>query len=377
VRGVGEGSDIVGKEMYSFTDKGGRHLTLRPENTAAVARAYVEHGMQSWPHPVRLFYVGPQFRYERPQKGRSRQFHQIGAELIGDASAFADVELILMLHAFLSRLGFSGLQVLINTVGDAESRRRYAERLVEYLAPRKDQLSEDNRRRLEANPLRILDSKSPEERTLLLHAPVLQDFLTDESKGHFDEVLGQLSSFSVPHQVSSSLVRGLDYYTHTVFEIVSQGLGAQNAIVGGGRYDGLIAELGGPPRSAIGFAIGEDRLIEVLPESFRQSLPKLAPVAIGVIAKPATGEQLRQALALAEELRQAGIAAVVDFQGRSPGSFIKWAERQGATRVVFLGEEELARGEATLKDLETGDQRRLQREELASALAPRSPAIPP
>ena len=368
VRGVGEASDIVGKEMYSFTDKGGRSLTLRPENTAAVARAYIEHGMQSWPHPVRLYYIGPQFRYERPQKGRYRQFHQIGAELIGDPSPESDAELLLMLHAFLAALEFQDLVVLLNTVGDRESRVGYREALVAYLEPQRARLGPDSQRRLVTNPLRILDTKDPQERELLAAAPRLQDHLTEESRAHFERVREVLGERGVAHQVEPRLVRGLDYYTQVVFEIVSAGLGAQNSIVGGGAYEGLIAELGGPERYGIGFAIGEDRLLEVLPEAFRRRVPAPQPVAVGVIARPSTAAHARAALAVAEELRRAGVAAVADFQGRSPGSFIKWAERQGATRVVFLGDEELATGTATVKDLRTGEQRRLPRAELVAGL---------
>jgi len=261
VRSVGESTDIVGKEMYTFDDRKGRSLTLRPENTASVVRAFVQHGPQSEPLPVKLFYIGPQFRYERPQKGRYRQFHQIGAELIGDPGPYSDAELILMLVRFLSELGFENLVVQLNTVGDEDSRAAYRLGLQEFLEPRRQELTPDSQRRLQTNPLRILDTKDPGERDLLVSAPQLVDYLTEESRTHFETVQRILGQNDLSFRVEPRLVRGLDYYTRTVFEIVSEGLGAQDAIVGGGRYDGLVEELGGPSLPAIGFAIGEDRLL--------------------------------------------------------------------------------------------------------------------
>ena len=232
-RAVGESSDIVGKEMYSFIDKSERKLTLRPENTAPVVRAYVEQMLRQ-PQPAKLFYIGPQFRYERPQKGRYRQFHQIGAELLGGAGAESDAEVLLMLVAFLTELGFKEIKALLNTVGDAASRAAYKATLVEFLENRKEELSEESRRRLATNPLRILDSKSPQEQALLASAPQLRNSLTANSLAQFDSVCQALDRFGVAYEVSPRLVRGLDYYTNTVFEIVSEGLGAQNAICGGG-----------------------------------------------------------------------------------------------------------------------------------------------
>ena len=230
VRGVGESSEIVGKQMYTFTDKKGKSLSLRPENTASVARAFVQHRLSERPAPVRLFYIGPQFRYERPQKGRYRQFFQIGAELLGDPGPWSDVEIIVLLMSFLKALGFTKLEAQINTVGDPESRRRYSAALRDYLSPRAGELGEDSRRRLETNPLRILDSKMPAEIALLEDAPDIQDYLSSESRQHFDAVLGGLDELGIAYQVQPRLVRGLDYYTRTVFEIASADLGAQNAI---------------------------------------------------------------------------------------------------------------------------------------------------
>jgi histidyl-tRNA synthetase len=365
VRGVGEATDIVGKEMYTFLDKGGKSLTLRPENTAPVARAFAENGLREWPQPVRLFYIGPQFRHERPQRGRYRQFHQIGAELIGDPGPWSDAEIVLLLMTFLRELGFRDLQVLMNTVGDAESRAAYRERLRAYLLPHIDALGEDSRRRLESNPLRILDTKSPDEIALLAGAPRLEECLSDASARHFRDVLAALGSGGVEAQVSDRLVRGLDYYTHTVFEIVSPGLGAQNAIVGGGRYDQLIEEIGGPPTPAIGFAIGLDRLIEILPAETRDrrsAEPLIYAVAVGEVPP-------LEVLRLAEEMRGQGLRVMPELASSSMRTALRRADRLGVDYVAFLGADELARGEVTIKDFRSGEQRALPRgERLADQL---------
>jgi histidyl-tRNA synthetase len=368
-RGVGEATDIVGKEMYSFTDKGGRNVTLRPESTAAVCRAYVEHGMQQLPQPVRLLYIGPQFRYERPQKGRYRQFHQIGAELLGGRGAESDVEILLMLVAFLRDLGFRDLKVLVNTVGDADSRAAYRAALVAYLAPRKDQLSEESVRRLVTNPLRILDSKSPEEQAILSLAPRLEGSLTPKSREHFDQVLSSLEAFSVAYQLEPRLVRGLDYYTNTVFEIVSEGLGSQNAICGGGAYEALVEELGGPSTYGVGFAIGEDRLIEVLPQQSPARSRAPGPVVVSRIGRaPMEGGGGSDALAFAERLRGAGIAAV-EGPGKAAKAF-ELAEKLGGPAVAFLGDTEIAAGTVTVKFLATREQVTVKPEEAVALLKP-------
>lgn len=368
LRGVGETTDIVGKEMYSFTDKGGRNVTLRPESTAAVCRAYVEHGMQQLPQPVRLLYIGPQFRYERPQKGRYRQFHQIGAELLGGRGAESDVEILLMLVAFLRELGFRDLRVLINTVGDAESRSAYRAALVDYLTPRKAHLSEESARRLVTNPLRILDTKSPEEQALLADAPKLEAHLTPKSRDHFARVLSSMEAFSVPFVVEPRLVRGLDYYTNTVFEIVSEGLGSQNAICGGGAYEGLVEELGGPPTYGVGFAIGEDRLIEVLPADSPARRGEPGPVVVGRIGKASIeGGGPSDALALAERLRGRGIPAVEVSGGKAAKAF-ELAEKLGSPAVAFLGDDEIAAGTVTVKLLSTREQATVSPDEAIARL---------
>ncbi len=363
-RGVGETTDIVAKEMYQFRDRKGRELCLRPESTAAVARAFAEHGLANQGLPARLFYFGPHFRYERPQKGRYRQFHQIGAELIGEGGPLGDAELVAMLVRFLEALGFADLEVLVNSVGDGPSREAFREALVAHLEPRSDALSPDSRRRLEENPLRILDSKEPRDRQALADAPSMLDHLSEASARRFAEVRDALERLGVGHAVTPRLVRGLDYYTDTVFEIVSAGLGAQDAIVGGGRYDRLLAELGGPDLPAIGFAIGQDRLIDVLPESFRRGLGG-APPALVVAIEPVPA---LAALELAEELRRAGVAALAETGSRSLGKALRWADRRGLRAAVLLGEAELAAGRAALKDLSSGEQAALPRADLAARL---------
>lgn len=358
-RGVGEGTDIVGKEMYTFSDKGGRSLTLRPENTASVCRAYVEHGMQTLPQPVRLFYVGPQFRYERPQKGRFRQFHQIGAELLGGKGPEADVEILVLLVHFLSELGFRDLKVLLNTVGDAASRRRYREDLTKYLLPMKEDLSEESRRRLETNPLRILDTKSSAEKAILARAPRLEEALTQASREHFELVLSSLEALGLSFETDPRLVRGLDYYTNTVFEIVSEGLGAQNAICGGGAYEGLIEELGGPPTYAVGFAIGEDRLIEVLPPDSPARRSPPGPVLVAVAGQPAGAAS--GLLAVTRSLRGAGIPAI-EATGR-PAKLFELAEKLGSPYVVFVGETELREDKLSVRSMATRESETLARGE--------------
>lgn len=355
VRAVGEGTDVVGKEMYTFADRKGRSVTMRPENTASVVRAYLENQLAALPAPVKLFYIGPQFRYERPQKGRYRQFHQIGAELLGDAGPWSDVELLAMLTSLLRELGFERPKVLLNTLGDDVSRSAWAAALQAYLTPLADRLGADSRRRLETNPLRILDTKLPEERELLVEAPVLADFLSDASRAHFDGLCIGLRSLDIAYEIEPRLVRGLDYYTHTVFEIVAEGLGAQNALCGGGRYDRLVEDLGGAATPSLGFAIGLDRLIEVLPEAVRARVS--APPPVMVVGAHGAGPL--DVLALAERLREAGVATVAELAGRSLKAGFKQADRLGCRQVVVLGADEIAAGQATLKDLERREQERL------------------
>ena len=370
-RGVGESSDIVGKEMYSFVDKGERHLTLRPENTASVVRAFVEHGMHRQPQPVKLFYIGPQFRYERPQKGRYRQFHQIGAELLGGKGAESDAEVLLMLVAFFRELGFRDLKVLLNTVGDGPSRAAYREILLRYLELHREKLSEDSVRRLATNPLRVLDSKSPQEQELLGAAPKLRDALTDQSRAHFAAVCAALEQFEVAYEVSPRLVRGLDYYTNTVFEIVSTGLGSQNAICGGGAYEGLVEELGGPPTYGVGFAIGEDRLLDVLPADSPARRAGLflsvGPVVVtGSERLPVKEGELAPLFGLVERLRRLGIPAV-EGAGKQEKVYERAVAMQ-APAIVYLGERGAGDGTCNVRILGSGERLQLDESELGETL---------
>ncbi len=360
VRSVGESTDIVGKEMYSFEDRKGRKLSLRPESTASVVRSFVQHGLQNSPLPRKLFYIGPQFRYERPQKGRYRQFHQIGAELLGDPGPESDAEIILMLVRFLTELKFEDLVVQLNTVGESESRQAYRDGLRAYLEPHRQALSEDSQRRFDENPLRILDSKNPRDRELMAEAPVMLDFLSDSSRDHFERVQSLLSHEGVRYVIEPRLVRGLDYYTKTVFEIVSTGLGAQDAIVGGGRYDGLVEELGGPDLPAIGFAIGEDRLIEILPQEFVERIRPAPPIFVVAVGNAPVGE----ALAVAEQLRGEGIPVIAEMAGRSMKAALKRADKAAARWALLIGDEEVANETVTLRDLEQGEQKSISRSEI-------------
>ena len=379
VRGVGESTDIVGKEMYTFEDKGGRSLTLRPESTAPVARAFVEHRLRDLHYPQRLFYIGPQFRYERPQKGRYRQFHQIGAEVFDEPHPPADVDLLLMLLRFLGELGFSGLVVRLNTVGHPQCRQAYAAELAGFLERHVEVLGEDSRRRLATNPLRILDTKVPAERELVASAPALVDHLCPECREHFAGVRELLDRRQVAYVVDPKLVRGLDYYTRTVFEITSSELGAQDAIVGGGRYDGLVelvAGLGGPEASGLGFAIGEDRLIEILPESFRASVRQSQPAPVTVVLIYEQGEggpknsRGGHDLDLAEELRAAGISVVAELGDpkKKLGAALARAERRGSRYVLLLGSKELEDGDVAVKDLQSGEQKTVRRDQIVAYL---------
>jgi histidyl-tRNA synthetase len=364
LRGVGADTDIVGKEMYSFEDRSGRKLTLRPENTASVCRAYVEHAMRNLPQPIRLFYLGPQFRYERPQKGRFRQFHQVGAELLGGRGAESDVEILLLLVALLRDLGHADLKVLINTVGDEESRATYRSRLLDYFCPVVEKLSDESKRRLQINPLRILDSKSAVDQELIEGAPRLVDSLTTSSREHFEAVLAHLRSFKIQYQLEPRLVRGLDYYTNTVFEITSEGLGSQNAICGGGAYEKLVEELGGPRTYGVGFAIGLERLVASLPAAFDiENFEFLrGPVVVAAAGRIPTAEDgVSELSKLAEELRREGLPAV-EASGKQDRVF-EFAKSISAPLIAFLGEEEIRNRDLSVRDSRSKEKKTLPRDE--------------
>ena len=354
-RGIGEGTDVVGKEMYSFHDRGDRSCTLRPEGTASVVRAAVQHGLLSQ-GAQKLWYAGPMFRYERPQAGRQRQFHQIGVEWLGAASARSDVEVIALAWDLLDQLGVGGLALEINSLGTSEDRQAYRAALVAWLEQRRDQLDADSQARLNTNPLRILDSKNPETQALLEQAPTLVDALCPESSQRFAAVQEGLTALGIPFRLNDRLVRGLDYYGHTAFEITSDQLGAQATVCGGGRYDGLVGQLGGPATPAIGWALGMERLLLVL-EAAAKADP-MGPAARLVSARAPDaylvnrGERAESVgLALARALRQQGLTVELDGSGASFGKQFKRADRSGARWAVVLGDEEAERSEVRLKPL--------------------------
>ncbi len=389
-RGVGEETDIVSKEMYTWEDRAraqsekAQSLTLRPENTAGVVRAYIEHKLGERGDLQKLFYIGPQFRRERPQRGRYRQFWQIGVEVLGPVSSGAespirDAEVLEMLATLLDELGIRNWQFQLNSVGSSEDRQRYNAALREALAPIKHQLCEDNQRRAETNPLRVLDSKDPNDQDLINALPKIADYLDEASRDHFAAVLAALDASSVPYTINPRLVRGLDYYTRTTFEFTvpdGQGLGTQNALLGGGRYDGLSEMLGGPKAPGIGFAIGEDRLILTLQAQAEAAKNAGAPglasetwvsKKLDAYIAPMGPERNPAALALARELRRAGLSIEVgDGTFRLKKSFE--AADKVAHTIIILGEDEVATNTATVKTFATGEQKKISRADLVEAL---------
>jgi len=346
-RTIGETSDIVTKEMYSFEDRNGEKITLRPENTAGVARAFISGGLAQ-EVPLKFFYQGPMFRYERPQKGRQRQFHQVGVELLGVAHPQADVEVIALGADFLKDLGIHEKATCeLNTLGDGESRDAYREKLVEYLGAYKNDLSEDSRQRLDRNPLRVLDSKDEKDRDIVSGAPVLMDSLNEESKRFYYEVLKGLELAGVEYRQNPHLVRGLDYYCHTAFEFTTEHLGAQGALIAGGRYDGLIEQMGGRPTPGTGWAAGIERLALMIDE------PADEARIIAVI--PAGGDMADRAMALTLDLRRDGFSVDLGYSGNM-GKRMKRANKLNAAAALILGEDELARDAVMVRDMSSGEQ---------------------
>ncbi|RMH77990.1 MAG: histidine--tRNA ligase [Cyanobacteria bacterium J007] len=358
-RGIGEATDVVGKEMYTFSDRGDRSITLRPEGTAGVVRAYIQNKLQAAGGVQRLWYAGPMFRYERPQAGRQRQFHQIGVEVLGSDDPRADVETIAIAHDILQRLGLQNLHLDLNSVGDLEDRQRYRQALVDYLSPYRADLDPDSQDRLTRNPLRILDSKDRRTQEIAADAPKIFEHLGDRSRQHFDRVQQLLADLGIPYQLNHRLVRGLDYYTHTAFEIISDDLGAQATVCGGGRYDGLVAELGGPSTPAVGWAMGVERLILLL-----QQLGGAVETALDfyIVSRGSRAEAV--ALQLACQLRQHGLSAELDLSGSAFGKQFKRADRSGAKACLILGDEEVAQDRVQLKWLATGEQQAIARADL-------------
>jgi len=365
-RGVGETTDIVTKEMYTFLDKKGRSLTLRPEGTAGVMRALVEHGLAQAGRIHRLWYVGPMFRYDRPQAGRYRQFHQWGAECVGSDHPNADVEIILLLVDYLASFGLANTKVQLNSVGHPGCRPAYAEKLRAYLAPFKDSLCADCQARYEKNPLRILDCKIPHDKAIAEGIPSILDSLCEDCRTHFDGVRRRLDALGVPYTLDPKLVRGLDYYTRTAFEVHDLGRGAQSALGGGGRYDGLISDVGGPAVPGVGFSAGLERILLALEEQGK--IPRTEPATV-FVARAGGSDVEAEALQLVREVR-GSFSAVFDFDSeKSLGAQLKQADKVGASVAVILGEDELKGEQVTLKNLKTGAQERIARADLAGHLA--------
>lgn len=360
-RGIGETTDVVSKEMYTFTDRGNESLTLRPEYTAGICRAFVSNGELAQQLPLKLFAAGPMFRYERPQKGRQRQFHQIDLEVLGAPEPGADIEVISVAADILDRLGILDRCVLkLNSLGDPESRQGYRKVLVDYYSAHLDRLSEDSRSRLQRNPLRILDSKDEGDKAINANAPSFAEYLNQASRDFFSAVQDGLAAAGIGFEIDSALVRGLDYYTHTAFEFVTTHIGAQGTVLGGGRYDGLIAELGGPPTAGIGWAGGIERLMMLCNDP--------APLPRPVVMAPLGAAAEAKALGLARMLRRHGIAVEQDYRGNMKRRMQR-ANKLNARAVLIIGDDELARGVAQLKDLDSGEQREVAFDALVGTLS--------
>ena len=357
IRGIGEATDVVGKEMYTFEDRGNRSLTLRPENTAGVVRAAIQAGLTVNDASAKLFYAGPMFRYERPQKGRQRQFYQIGAEALGQTSPLADAEMILMLWEYFIALGLrkQSMRLLVNSMGDDNCRPAYRDSVADFIRDHSAELCDDCVRRADTNPLRAFDCKKDSCRAVMDAAPRINDALCEACQQHNDAVLQALDGAGLQYEIDPKLVRGLDYYTRTVFEVqVDHGLGSQNAIGGGGRYDGLFQDLGGKETPSIGFAVGAERILLAL-EAEGADVAQRDDLVVYVAA--ASDEQREAAFSMAMELRGRGIIALCDLQDRSLKSQFKQADKAGANYVLIIGEEEQRRGGVTIRNMETKEER--------------------
>ena len=367
-RGVGDTTDIVQKEMYTFQDRGDRSLTLRPEGTASVVRSYVENKLFGMPdQPVKLFYTGPMFRYERPQAGRMRQFVQFGVEAIGSKDPAIDAEVISLAMDLYRSVGLKQLRLVINSLGDTESRVAHKEALIKHFEPSIDEFCGDCQTRLEKNPLRILDCKVDRNHPLMATAPSLADYLNEESQAYFDEVQSYLSSMDIDFVVDPNLVRGLDYYNHTAFEIMSdaEGFGAITTLAGGGRYNGLVEDLGGPESPGIGFAMSIERLLLAL-EMEKVEFGQSNNLEVYVVAMDETTK--KKAFSVVRDLRMNGISADMDFTGRKVKAQMKSADRKGAGFVIVIGETELENGKVALKEMATGEQQEMAFEEIAGTI---------
>lgn len=358
-RGIGEATDVVGKEMYTFKDKGDRSTTLRPEGTAGVVRAFIENSLYAQGDVQRLWYTGPMFRYERTQAGRQRQFNQIGVEVLGSADPRADVEVIAIASDILQTLGLTNLRLDLNSVGNKEDRQSYRQALINYLTPYKEELDPDSQDRLIRNPLRILDSKNPRTQEIAADAPSILDYLGDTSRRHFEKVQQMLTDLGIKYQLNPRLVRGLDYYTYTAFEIISDDLGAQATVCGGGRYDGLVKELGGPDTPAVGWAMGLERLILLL----QQLQP--APTNTLDFYIVSRGDRAEvQAVLLAQKLRSFGFSVEIDLSGSAFKKQFPRADRSGAVACLIIGDEEAESQSVKLKWMATKEQSAIAQSDL-------------
>jgi len=366
-KGTGETTDIVQKEMYAFTDKDGERITLRPEATPSLARAFAEHALEQAMAVPKVYTIGPMFRRERPQKGRYRQFHQLDVEVFGVKDPSVDGEVIDIAWTLIRELGITGVELAVNSVGCPGCRPAFSAALVAALGDDVRTLCGDCQRRAVANPLRIFDCKVPEDQAIIDLLPHTIDYLCDECRAHFEAVQRYLGLYGILYRISHRLVRGIDYYTRTTFEILVPHLGAQNAILGGGRYDGLVRQLGGPDRVGIGFAAGIERLVLALPSSGEPAVrpPDVFVAALGDRARDAAFELLR-------DLRRAGVNAQADYEGRSIRSQMKRADRLGAPIALIIGDDELARGEVTLRDMKSGEQHAIPRAEAIGRFRPRA-----
>ena len=364
-RGVGDTTDVVQKEMYTFLDKGGRSITLKPEGTAGIVRSFIENSIYANPQPTKLYYLYPCFRYEKPQAGRLREFHQFGVEVFGSPTASMDAEVISLAMSLLSRLGVTGIELNINSIGCPKCRREYNEKLKDYFRPYLGDLCETCRERFEKNPLRILDCKSPECKEIYKNAPVLLDHICDECSEHFESLKKYLEIMEIPYNIDATIVRGLDYYTKTVFEIISKNKGSEGTICGGGRYDGLVAEVGGPELPGVGFGMGLERLllvlesIEKLPEDTEK--PEIFIANIG-----ADADLFVQKLIF--DLRKEGISAERDYLARSVKAQMKYANKLDAKFSAVIGDDDISAGKANIKNMATGESAEVAFAEIADFL---------
>ncbi|WP_320045996.1 histidine--tRNA ligase [uncultured Ilyobacter sp.] len=359
-RGIGEGTDVVEKEMYTFTDRGDRSITLRPEGTASVVRSYLEHKIYGKEEFTRYYYTGSMFRYERPQAGRQREFNQLGIEALGEGSPILDAEVIAMSYTLLEKLGITDLEVNINSVGGNESRSKYRDTLINFLIPSKDELCEDCRARYERNPLRVLDCKNPKCKEITEEAPSIIDSLNQEEREHYESVKKYLDIFGIKYRENSRLVRGLDYYSSTVYEVITNKLGSQGTVLGGGRYDNLLKQLGNREIPAVGFAAGIERLMMLL-EDYPRNNPEVFIAWLGE-------DEATYAFGVAKALRDAGIKTCIEFSSRSLKASMKKADKLGVEYAIIIGDEEMSNEKMVLKNFQERTQETLSLEDVIKRL---------